>query len=218
MFTGIIEETGRLRGITRGDRSARMTIRARIVLGDMKIGDSISVSGACLTVTAFDAVSFTADISPETLRATILGDLRPGDPVNLERAMQADGRFGGHMVTGHIDGVGVLSGKQEQGNAWVLTVSAPGEILENSVPKGSIAIDGVSLTINAVGDAFFTASIIPHTSRVTTIGQKGVGGRVNLESDLIGKYVRRILGARDETEAPEKREIDMGFLSEHGFM
>jgi riboflavin synthase len=218
MFTGMIEEIGRIRSIKQADKSAQMTIEAHTILNGMQLGDSIAVSGPCLTVVAFDASSFTVDISPETLRATLLGEMRSGDPVNLERAMQAGGRFGGHMVSGHIDGIGALTKKREEGNALVLTFSATREILDISIPKGSIAVDGISLTINDVSKDSFSVSIIPHTARMTTLGKKGIGGRVNLESDLIGKYVERILSRKGESRGKQEKSIDTGFLSEHGFM
>ncbi len=218
MFTGIIEEVGRIRSITKTDKSAQMTIEAHAILEEMHQGDSVAVSGPCLTVVAFDASSFIVDISPETLRTTMLGELRSGDPVNLERAMQAGGRFGGHMVSGHVDGIGTLTRKREEGNALVLTFSAPREVLDISISKGSIAIDGISLTINSVEEDSFSVSIIPHTARMTTLGDKGIGSRVNLESDLIGKYIERILSRKGESRGKKEKSLDMGFLSEHGFM
>ncbi len=214
----MIEEIGRIRSIKQSDKSAQMTIEAHTVLEGIHLGDSIAVSGPCLTVVAFDASSFTVDISPETFRATILGEMRFGDPVNLERAMQAGGRFGGHMVSGHVDGIGTLAQKREEGNALVLTFSATREILDISIPKGSIAVDGISLTINDVSEDSFSVSIIPHTARMTTLGDKGIGSRVNLESDLIGKYIERILNRKGESSGKKEKSIDMGFLSEHGFM
>jgi riboflavin synthase len=217
MFTGIVEEIGRLRSVNPAEKSARMTLEARTVLEDIHLGDSIAVCGACLTVVSFDSGSFTVDISPETLRATTLGGLKSGDPVNLERAMQAGGRFGGHMVSGHVDGVGTLTQKKQEGNAWVVTFSAPGEILDLSVPKGSVAVDGISLTINELGEDFFTVSIIPHTLQMTTLGNKTVGSSVNLESDLIGKYIQRILSRQGHAKGETGAKIDMGYLSEHGF-
>lgn len=218
MFTGIIEEIGRVRFLNKAGESARMSVEAKAILDDIHMGDSISVSGACLTVVAFDANTFTVDISPETLGATTIGELRPGDPVNLERAMQAGGRFGGHMVSGHVDGVGALLRKTEQGNAQVLTFSAPKEILEVSVPKGSMAVDGVSLTVNEIGEDSFSVAVIPHTVRMTTLGARGIGSRVNLEADLIGKHIQRLLSRRMDDAKQTGKTIDMGFLSEHGFV
>jgi len=218
MFTGIIEEIGEVAVLHSGGPSARMTVKSKTVLEDVRLGDSIAVSGVCLTVVHFDAVSFTVDVSPETLSATILGECRPGDRVNLERAMSAAGRFGGHLVSGHVDGVGTLTGRKPLGNAVIMTFQAPEEILRFSIPKGSIAIDGISLTLNEVKDETFTVSIIPHTLRKTTLEKKGIGSRVNLEGDLIGKYVYRFLDLRQGTKQQETGRIDPGFLAEHGFM
>ncbi len=217
MFTGIIEEIGRMRVVKSSEKSARMTLEARTVLEDVTLGDSIAVNGVCLTVVAHDGVSFTADISPESLRATTLGELRRGDPVNLERALRAGGRFGGHMVSGHVDGVGRMTGMTQEGNATVIAFSAPREILELSVPKGSIAVDGISLTINELDASSFSVSIIPHTGEWTTLLRKRVGDRVNLESDMIGKYVYRFLSRRKREDGGGETPLSMDFLSEHGF-
>ncbi len=217
MFTGIIEEIGRMRVVNSGEKSARMTLEARTVLEGVALGDSIAVNGVCLTVVSYDAGSFTVDVSPESLRSTTLGELRPGDRVNLERALQAGGRFGGHMVSGHIDGVGRVRSMRQEGNATVIDFSAPPEILELSVPKGSIAVDGISLTINALDASSFSVSIIPHTGEWTTLLNRRVGDRVNLESDMIGKYVYRFLNRQNQEQGESKTELSMGFLSEHGF-
>jgi riboflavin synthase len=217
MFTGIVEEMGKMRAVKAAQNSAQMTIEAKSVLQDVHPGDSIAVSGACLTVVSFDGGSFTVDVSPETLRMTTLGSLKPGDPVNLERAMAAGGRFGGHLVSGHVDGMGRLKEKQQEGNAWVMAFQAPQEIINLSVPKGSIAVDGISLTINELGEDFFTVSIIPHTLERTALGKRGVGIPVNLESDLIGKYIQRILSLQGGKRNHETSRIDRNFLSEHGF-
>ena len=217
MFTGIIEEVGKLRLIKPSQGSAQMTVEAHTILEDVHLGDSIAVSGVCLTVVSFDTVSFTLDVSPETLRTTSLGALKPGAPVNLERAMQAGGRFGGHMVSGHVDGIGRLSSKHQEGNAWILSFSAPQEILDLSISKGSIAIDGISLTINEIVESAFTVSIIPHTLKMTNLNDKKPGSSVNLESDLIGKYIQRILSRQGKMEAGSSSKLNMGFLSEHGF-
>ncbi|NOY53265.1 MAG: riboflavin synthase [Deltaproteobacteria bacterium] len=218
MFTGIIEEIGEIAELHTGAESARMTVKAKTVLKDVRPGDSIAVSGACLTVVQFNKTSFTVDVSPETLSATILGDFRPGDRVNLERAIPAVGRFGGHLVSGHVDGIGRLTDRRPVGNAVIMTFQAPEEILRSSIPKGSIAIDGVSLTLNELKAKTFTVSIIPHTLRKTTLEKKLVGSRVNLEGDLIGKYVYRFLDLREEGSKDAGRGIDSGFLAEHGFM
>jgi len=218
MFTGIIEEIGEVAALHASDQSARMTLKAKTVLEDVRLGDSIAVSGVCLTVVHFDGVSFTVDVSPETLTTTILGDCRPGDRVNLERAMSAAGRFGGHLVSGHVDGVGTLIGRRPLGNAIIMTFQAPEEILRSSIPKGSITIDGISLTLNEVKEESFTVSIIPHTLQKTTLEKKGIGGRVNLEGDLIGKYVYRFLNLQPGAKQLEPGGIYPGFLAEHGFI
>lgn len=218
MFTGIIEEIGEVGALHSSGQSARMTLKAKTVLKDVQMGDSIAVSGVCLTVVRFDAASFAVDISPETLSATILGKCRPGDRVNLERAMSAAGRFGGHFVSGHVDGVGTLIGRKPVGNAVILTFQVPEEILRSSIPKGSIAIDGISLTLNEVKEETFTVTIIPHTLRKTTLEKKEMGSRVNLEGDLIGKYVHRLLDLREEGTKGKTQGIGPGFLAEHGFL
>ncbi len=195
MFTGIIEEMGTVSSVVSGSRSGSLTVRAKKVLEKTKIGDSIAVNGVCLTVTAMSPDSFTADVMPESLRRSSLGDLRIGDPVNLERAMAADGRFGGHIVSGHIDGTGrIVKTKSEQNAVW-MQISAGAGILGLIVEKGSIAIDGVSLTVARVTASDFSVSIIPHTGAETTLLRKHCGDRVNLENDIIGKYVQRILSS-----------------------
>jgi len=218
MFTGIIEEIGEIAAFHPAAGGARMTVRAKRVLQDLRLGDSIAVSGACLTVVQFDGSSFTVDVSPETLAATILGASRPGERVNLERAMSAGGRFGGHLVSGHVDGIGTLVERRPAGNAVIMTFQAPEAILRSSIPKGSIAIDGISLTLNEVGTERFTVSIIPHTLQKTALEKKTIGERVNLEGDLIGKYVRRFLDQREAGGNETSRGIEPGFLAEHGFL
>lgn len=196
MFTGIIEETGTLRQVRPGAVSATVVIGAEKVLKDVRTGDSIAVNGVCLTVTRFSPAWFEADVMAETLRCSALGTLRPGSRVNLERAMAADGRFGGHIVTGHIDGTGTVSRIQREGNAIRVTISAPAELMELMVEKGSVAVDGISLTIAALEKEAFTVSLIPHTRGETTLAEKTVGSPVNLENDCIGKYVKRLLEGR----------------------
>lgn len=194
MFTGIVEEVGAVRRVVAGGRAGEMVIGASTVLEGTRIGDSIAVNGVCLTVTSFGDGAFTADVSPETLRASSLGQLRAGDAVNLERALPADGRFGGHIVSGHIDGTGRISEMRREQNAVVVSIEAPRDIMELVVEKGSIAIDGVSLTVVTVGPAAFSVSIIPHTGAETALLGKHPGDVVNLENDVVGKYVRKLLG------------------------
>lgn len=216
MFTGIIEETGTVRSVTKGKASAVLTIEADKVLEGTKTGDSIAVNGVCLTATSIAGKTFQADVMAETLRRSSLGALARGSRVNLERAMAADGRFGGHMVSGHIDGTGtVLSLKQEDNAVWVEIQAAPG-ILKLIVEKGSIAIDGISLTVAKVAETSFAVSIIPHTGKETTLLKKKPGEVVNLENDVIGKYVERLLHF-PEPEEQRESGITMDFLVKNGF-
>ncbi|TAK07991.1 MAG: riboflavin synthase [Candidatus Manganitrophaceae bacterium] len=193
MFTGIIEEMGVVKGIDRNLQSIRLTLLAKTVLEELEIGDSVTINGVCTTAAALVESGFTVDLSPETARVTTLGGLKVGDPVNLERAMRIMDRIGGHLVSGHVEGMGVIRERKQEENAIVLTLEAPAEILKYCIQKGSIAVDGVSLTINGLTDRGLTVSIIPHTAKVTTLGLKQIGSPVNLESDLIGKYVERLL-------------------------
>ena len=215
MFTGIVEELGVVRSVRRGARSAELSIGARTVLSDLKIGDSVAVNGVCLTATAVDGGGFTADVMHETLRRSSLGALAPGSRVNLERAMAANGRFGGHIVAGHIDGTGTITEKRQDDNAVWYTVSAAPGLLRYVVEKGSIAMDGISLTVASVEADRFSVSVIPHTAAVTALGAKGPGDTVNLETDLIGKYVEKLLFPREDT--PRTGGISLEFLAEHGF-
>ena len=214
MFTGLIEEIGSVRHVVSGAEWGSIAIGCRNVLSGTKIGDSIAVNGVCLTVTDLKKDGFTADVMAETLHRSSLGTLRQGDPVNLERAMPADGRFGGHIVAGHIDGTGVLSRKERTGNAVLLEISAAPAILYEIVEKGSIAIDGVSLTVVSVSENGFTVSIIPHTGAQTILLEKNTGSTVTLETDVIAKYVRRFT-----SPAPEEKKttLTLDFLRENGF-
>lgn len=196
MFTGIIEEVGSVRQVIAGSVSGEIAIKAKKVLEQTKIGDSIAVNGACLTVTRLMKDGFTADVMPETLRKTNLGKLKNGDPVDLERAMPADGRFGGHIVSGHIDGTGRIKSMKNEGNAVWVTIEAAADIISLIVEKGSIAIDGISLTVAKVSDNDFQVSIIPHTGSETILLGKKAGELVNLENDIIGKYVEKLLSNR----------------------
>ena len=201
MFTGIVEETGSIKNIKRGAASAELSIEASKVLEDVALGDSIAVNGVCLTVTDFSGSMFTADVMHETLDRSSLGALRPGSPVNLERAMKTDGRFGGHIVSGHIDGTGHISNISRDDNAIWYTIDTSGDILRYIVEKGSIAIDGISLTVASVDESSFKVSIIPHTAANTILAVKKAGDVVNLENDIIGKYVEKLMRtAENETE------------------
>lgn len=211
MFTGIIEETGVVERLDNSPSGCRLYIGASVVLDGTKIGDSIAVNGVCLTVTDMTENSFAADVMPETLRRSSLGSLHSGSRVNLERAMAADGRFGGHIVAGHIDGTGRISGKKPEGNAVVVTIAADRDILRYIVEKGSIAIDGISLTVTKVSSTDFSVSLIPNTAKETTLLSKRAGDIVNLENDIVGKYVERLL----DTE--KSSGITRSFLLENGF-
>jgi riboflavin synthase len=196
MFTGIIEELGHVAGIEKLGDSVRLTIAGPLVVSDVHRGDSIAVNGTCLTAVEFDTDGFTADVMQETLDRTSLAGLKVGDPVNLERAMTAATRFGGHVVQGHVDGVGkIVSREPSQNWEWV-RVSVPEELMKYVVLKGSITIDGVSLTINEVSDDFVGLSLIPETLRLTTLGSKQPGDTVNLEADVMAKHIERLLEAR----------------------
>lgn len=215
MFTGIVEEVGMIENIRRGQHSAVLTIRASKVLEGTKLGDSIAVNGICLTVTSLPNGAFTADVMHETLNRSSLSGLGRGSRVNLERAMAADGRFGGHIVSGHVDGVGHISRIRRDDNAIWYTVSAAPEILRYVVEKGSITIDGISLTVAAVTEKDFSISAIPHTVSVTVLSERKEGDAVNLETDIIGKYVEKLL--QPMTPTPASSGITMDFLSKHGF-
>lgn len=216
MFTGIVEELGKIMSVKKGAESCQLEISASKVLENTKIGDSIAVNGICLTVTSLSASSFSADVMAETLRRTSLSSLKSGSFVNLERAMSADGRFGGHIVSGHIDGTGIIKEFKNEGNAVWVTVNADMNILKYIVEKGSVAIDGISLTVADVSDSFFKVSIIPHTQNETTLIMKKTGDKVNLECDVIAKYVEKMLFTRDNISS--KKGITMDFLYENGFM
>ena len=216
MFTGIVEELGTIQHIARGQHSAVLTIQAKTVLEHTKLGDSIAVNGICLTVTQLHADRFSADVMHETLNRSALAQLSVGSPVNLERAMAADGRFGGHIVAGHVDGVGRISHIRRDDNAIWYTIQTQPALLRYVVEKGSIAIDGISLTVARVEPDRFAVSVIPHTAAVTLLGRRRVGDRVNLESDIIGKYVERLLRPAPELKTKESK-LTMEFLSKHGF-
>lgn len=214
MFTGLIEEIGSVRRVVSGAEWGSIAIACKDILPGTKIGDSIAVNGVCLTVTTLQKDGFTTDVMAETLRRSDLGALRQGDPVNLERAMAADGRFGGHIVAGHVDGTGTLVRKKQEGNAMVLTIAADPAILYEIVEKGSITIDGISLTVVSVDAERFTVSIIPHTGAKTILLDKKTGDPVNLETDVIAKYIRRFTTPQKEEK---KSGLTLSFLQENGF-
>ena len=216
MFTGIVEETGTLRSLSRGSKSCVIHVQCSTVLEDTRIGDSIAVNGICLTVTSMESGGFTADVMNETLSRSSLAQTRPGDPVNLERAMAANGRLGGHIVSGHIDGTGIIREIRDDDNAVWYTVEAPPEILRYVVEKGSIAIDGISLTVARVDDRSFQVSVIPHTRAVSALSSRRVGSPVNLENDIVGKYVEKLMQPAPSESGPASG-ITMEFLAQHGY-
>jgi riboflavin synthase len=217
MFTGIVEEMGAVASMEHTLQGTRLTILASAVMGDLKIGDSISINGACLTVVTKGGQSFVVEVSPETLSVTTLGRLTGGAPVNLERAMKLNERIGGHLVAGHVDGVGTIRSRQQEGNAIMFVIEAPREILRYCVPKGSVTVDGISLTINDLADHSFSVAVIPHTAAVTTLGLKQVDDPVNLEADLIGKFVERLLQQR--SQLPQRTPVvDKDYLQKRGLI
>ena len=215
MFTGIVEEIGTIRKIDKGVSSCSITVQAGKVLQGSQVGDSIAVNGVCLTATSISGNIFTADVMPETLRRSGLGQLTGGSRVNLERAMAAGGRFGGHIVSGHVDGLGKIVGREKDENAIWIMISAPAELLRYIVDKGSITIDGISLTVVAVTDTGFTVSIIPHTQDETTLVKKKIGDVVNLENDVIAKYVEKLM--RPAAPVEPKGGLTLDFLLANGF-
>ncbi len=215
MFTGIIEEIGILKEVRKGAQSFILTVQGNVIFNDFCIGDSVAVNGVCLTATSLSSNTFRADVMHETLNRSSLVKLRPGDSVNLERAMPVNGRFGGHIVSGHIDGVGTVKSIKKDDNAIWYTIDAESRVLHYIVEKGSIAVDGVSLTVAAVTKSDFSLSVIPHTVKATILSQKKAGDTVNLENDLIGKYIEKLIYS-----APEQNRSDgitKEFLTKFGF-
>ncbi|MGB5823456.1 MAG: riboflavin synthase [Proteocatella sp.] len=219
MFTGIIEETGKIVSVQKGQKSSRLSIEGRLIFDDLKLGDSVAVNGVCLTVSSLSKTMFTADVMSETIARSSLGALKQGSLVNLERAMAANGRFGGHIVSGHIDGTGTISGIKKDDNAVWITIDTSDKISRYIIEKGSIAIDGISLTVARESKNQFAVSIIPHTGKETTLLQKKPGDTVNLENDLIGKYVERFAGIGNPKveEVSKKSNITAEFLMKSGF-
>lgn len=211
MFTGIVEELGSVKALRRDAGAARLTISASAVLEGTVLGDSISVNGVCLTVVDLNKNEFSADVAVETLKVTNLGDLKIGMQVNLERALQLSARIGGHLVSGHVDAVGRIRERRVEGNGWRIFIDAPETVLRYVIKKGSIAIDGISLTVADVDKTGFSIAMIPHTAKLTTLGYKSAGDSVNLESDIIGKYVERLLSGRVEGN------VSLELLKQNGF-
>lgn len=217
MFTGIVEEIGKIKAINGSQDSVEMVIQAKKILGDVHLGDSISVNGVCLTVTEFTSDGFTVDVMPETVKSTSLRDLHRNDDVNLERAMSAGGRFGGHIVSGHVDGIGKIIRKEPKGNAVYYEIEVPEDIVQFMIYKGSVTVDGTSLTIFGLTENTFTLSLIPHTLSETILRKKGIGDIVNIECDMLGKYVSQFMQRTFENKNAPKSTITANFLEEHGF-
>ena len=215
MFTGIVEEIGKVQNIKMNTKSSRLTIEGKKILEDIHIGDSISVNGVCLTVTTFNNNTFTADVMNETLTRSSLGELKKGSFVNLERAMPVNGRFGGHIVSGHIDGTGQVRKIEKDDNAIWYNISLENKLMKYVVEKGSIAIDGVSLTVAKVSENEFSVSIIPHTAEESILSHKSVGDIVNIENDIVGKYVDKLITFKNEKK--QESNITMEFLINNGF-
>lgn len=212
MFTGIVEDVGAVKALQKNRQSMNITVVSPKMTADVKLGDSIAVNGVCLTVTHFNEQELTMDVMPETVNATNLVQLAVGDPVNLERAMPANGRFGGHFVAGHVDGVGKILRKRPLANAVYIDIELAEELTSYCIPKGSITIDGISLTLFAVEKNSVTVSLIPHTYKETILGMKNVGALVNIETDLVGKYIMNQLKRGQATAT-----ITKDFLNQHGF-
>ena len=217
MFTGIIEGLGTVTSVRSAGQGKRLTIAADFDLADTKVGDSISVSGACLTAVAIARRQFDVDVSPETLAKSTLGSMRVGERVNLERALRLSDRIDGHLVSGHTDGTGVIDSCAVSGNAIIVTVAVPEALTRYMIIKGSVAVDGVSLTINHLTAGRFSVSIIPHTAALTTIGLKQKGAPVNIETDMIGKYVEKFISSQHSQEAPQGG-VTMEMLAKKGYI
>jgi riboflavin synthase len=215
MFTGIIEEIGTIKGLRKGSSSMVLTIQGERIFSDLNVGDSVSVNGVCLTASSIHSNTFTADVMNETLSRSSLGELSIGSHVNLERAMAANGRFGGHIVSGHIDGIGKVLKIERDDNALRYTIDTTEKITRYIVEKGSIAIDGISLTVANVSTNRFMVSIIPHTMEATILPEKRIGSIVNLENDLIGKYVKKLLDKGQENGS--KNTITREYLIRNGY-
>ncbi|MCK5913194.1 MAG: riboflavin synthase [Desulfuromusa sp.] len=216
MFTGLIQSVGKVHSLKQQHGSAQLQISSSLVDDDLQLGESIAVDGACLTVTAWGNGHFTVDISPETLKCTTLGQLRANQPVNLERAMRLSDRLGGHLVSGHIDCIATVRRRYQDQNAIRFDFSVPQEVIRYLVEKGSVAIDGISLTVNQVGADMFSVAVIPHSLEMTTLKDCREGTQVNIETDLIGRYVERLLQSKRESQNEPKVNLD--FLAKNGFL
>ena len=215
MFTGLVAELGTVKNLIRMGESYHLTVCAKKVMHNLKIGDSMATNGVCLTVVKLTEEEFTVDVMPETARLTNIGQLRAGDRVNLERTLRPVDGLDGHIVSGHVEGLGTIISERPDGIAKVVSFEAPVNLLKYIIPKGSITIDGISLTVTQVTQNGFSVSLIPHTAKETTLGFKSVGDKVNLETDIIGKYVERMLSWNKNSSG---KELDMNTLFENGFM
>ena len=218
MFTGLIEELGTVKAIQSGTKSIKLTISAKKVLDDVKLGDSIAVNGTCLTVVSYNENSFTADVMPETVKRTVLVKLTIGDRVNLERTLALGDRFGGHIVSGHVDGLGAITVVREDARSLYFEVTAPVELAKYLAEKGSVTVDGISLTINHLRGNILSLNLIPHTAERTNIGTWQVGTKVNLEVDVLARYIERLLLGDRAAEQKTESNISMAFLAENGFL
>jgi riboflavin synthase len=215
MFTGIIEGLGTIAGIRAAGQGRRLTLQSDFSLQGTRIGDSIAVNGACLTAVQLSDRRFEADVSPETLAVTTLAEARAGERVNLERSLRLSDRLDGHLVAGHVDGTGVIAAREPAGNAVMVTIEVPEALTRYMIVKGSVAVDGVSLTVNTLAPGRFTVAVIPHTAALTTVGFKPAGARVNIETDMIGKYVERFLAAKSD---PAPAGVTLDLLARAGYL
>ena len=216
MFTGLIQDVGKVQAVEPAGGGVRLTVSTRLGIGLFKVGDSISVDGVCLTVVRMSGSTFTVEVSPETLRRSTLATAKQSHPVNLETALRMSDPLGGHLVSGHVDGTGEILEVEPEGNSWRYRFRVPREISRYLVEKGSVAVDGVSLTVVECGDEEFSVSLIPHTAQSTTLGRKRAGDLVNLENDIIAKYVEKFLRQKEDP-AQQPSRIDASFLARHGF-
>lgn len=218
MFTGLVQDVGFVQEIKRSGELIRLTIRTTLPVGEFLVGESIAVDGICLTVVGLGSESFQIEVSPETLERTTLAAATPASPVNLERALQLSDRLGGHLMTGHIDGIGHIQRRGEASRHLDMDFGVPSSMSRYLVEKGSVGVDGISLTVNRYGEGWFGVTLIPHTIQQTTLRKKRVGDRVNIECDILGKYVERVLEARDKVKSKPSNEITEAYLREHGFL
>lgn len=216
MFTGLIQDVGTVRSLRRSGSAVRISIATRFPMEELTLGESIAVNGVCLTAVSFGGGSFEADLSPESLERSTLGDLIPGSLVNLERALRLCDRLGGHLVSGHVDGIATVVERRQDANAVRFTFRIPAELSRYLVEKGSVAVDGISLTVNEVGGDSFGLAVIPHTLAATTLKDARPGCRVNVETDILGKYVERLL--KGEKALFKGGGVDLHFLAKHGFL